>query len=145
MTEKLSEESIRAIIKDECHNILKEMNSKLNNSITNTHNELSDQINILNDSQSKISIKLDELNHMVNTDKAYVDRIQDLLNFQKKINDQINSHELRLTNATKSLKDACYKYDNIYLENLCIPGVIGEFCRFKTIKDYIEVIIFNEA
>ncbi len=140
MYDKISED-IRKLIRDECHNIFKDMSSKINNQISDNHTLVTSRILALEEKNEKVTIKLDELNDIVNTDKAYVDRIQDLLNFQKKANDQMNSHELRISNVTKSLKDTCYKYDKIYLDNLCIPGIIGEFCRFKSIRDYIEVKI----
>jgi hypothetical protein len=144
MYEKISEE-IKALIKEECLNVFKDISANLSKSISDNYSELRNDLQGLEDKHDKVSIQLDELNHTVNTDKAYVDRIQDLLSFQRKTNDQMNSYELRINNVTKSLKDACYKYDKIYLDNLCIPGVIGEFCRFKTVKDYLEVLIYNLA
>ena len=144
MYEKISEE-IKALIKDECHSVFKEISANLSKSISDNYSELRNDFLVLEEKHDKVSIQLNELNHTVNTDKAYVDRIQDLLSFQRRANDQMNSYELRIGNITKGLKDACYKYDKIYLDNLCIPGVIGEFCRFKTVKDYLEVFIYNSA
>lgn len=30
------------------------------------------------------------------------------------------------------------KYDKLFLDNLTVPGFIGEFCKFKTIRDYLD-------
>jgi hypothetical protein len=49
------------------------------------------------------------------------------------------SIDIRLNSFQKEFSNACYKYDKIYLENLHLPGTIGENCTYKNLRDYIEV------
>ena len=135
----LSNETIKKMINEEISTMLKEFQAKVNKTVFDTNNDIVKRVNMIDEIQQRNTVKLDQLNTMVNTDKAYVDRIEDLLSFQKRTIDQINSHELRINNVQKSLTNACYKYDKIFLDNLTIPGTIGEYCRFKNMKDYIEV------
>jgi hypothetical protein len=141
MTE-LSNEGIKKIIHDEVIMLFKDFQAKVYKSLFDSTDDIVKKVRLIDDTQQKHIIKLDQLNEMVNTDKAFVDRIEDLLAFQKRTIDQINSHELRINNTQKSLTGACYKYDKIFLENLTIPGTIGEFCRFKNVNEYIEVYFF---
>jgi hypothetical protein len=135
----LSNETIKKLIHEETNILLKDFQARVNKTLFESNNDIIKKVNSMDEIQQRNTVKLDQLNTMVNTDKAYVDRIEDLLSFQKKTNDQLNSHELRINNLQKSLTSACYKYDKIFLDNLTIPGTIGEFCRFKNIKEYIEV------
>jgi len=49
---------------------------------------------------------------------------------------------LRLVNLQKDLSQLNEKYDKIFEENLIIPGTIGDFCKFKNMREYIEVRIY---
>jgi chromosome segregation ATPase len=132
-------DNLKLFIRDEINIVFKELHDKVKSEVTEVNKDLSHRLDDICNKHEKISIKLDELNDMVNKDKAYVDRINDLLTFQRKTQDNLNSHELRINTLQKNLKDACYKYDKIFLDNLIVPGVIGDFCKFKTLRDYIEV------
>jgi hypothetical protein len=138
MTE-LSNEGIKKIIHEEVSMLFKDFQAKVHKTLFDSTDDIVKKVRAMDDTQQKHIVKLDQLNEMVNTDKAFVDRIEDLLSFQKRTIDQINSHELRINNMQKSLTSACYKYDKIFLDNLTIPGTIGDFCRFKNVKEYIEV------
>ena len=37
----------------------------------------------------------------------------------------------------RDFDNACYKYDRIILNNLQIPGLIGESCTYKNMKEYL--------
>ena len=60
-------------------------------------------------------------------------------NAQKKTNDQMISYDFKITQLQKDFSNSSYKYDKIYLDNLIIPGTIGDYCRYKNMKEYIEV------
>jgi hypothetical protein len=138
-----SNDNIKRLIREEITILLKDFHTRVNKTIYDTSDELIKRVNTIDEIQQKNLVKLDQLNTMVNTDKPFVDRIEDLLSFQKKTLDRLNSHELRINNFERNLSNACYKYDKIFLDNLTIPGTIGEFCRFKNVKEYIEVIYRN--
>ncbi len=75
-------------------------------------------------SQAQINTKFDEL-------KGYNA-------FVAKTTDQITTHEIRISTIKMDLNKAIEKYDKIYLENFVVPGVIGNYCKYKNCKDFIE-------
>jgi hypothetical protein len=85
-----------------------------------------------------LTIKLNELSSFTSVDRVKIDKISDMVSFQQLATDRLNQHEYRLNNLEKDLKAACYKYDRIFLDNLEVPGYIGEYCKFKNLKQYIE-------
>ncbi len=88
----------------------------------------------------KIESILDE--SQINKNK--IDKINELVVFSKKTTDQILSIDIKLGSLQKEFSNACYKYDKIFLDNLHVPGTIGDYCKYKNLREYIEVILlFN--
>ncbi len=66
-----------------------------------------------------------------------------LENSVKNNSEDIFLQKICLNSFEKQLRDAINKYDKIVLENLIVPGTIGEYCQFKNLKEYIEVFKLN--
>ena len=57
----------------------------------------------------------------------------------KNSNDEkLTSIEIQIEALRKDLTDSCFKYDKIYIDQLTLPGIIGDGCKFKGVKDYIK-------
>ena len=54
------------------------------------------------------------------------------------ISHQLMTLDWRTNDLEKKHDAACFKYDKIYLDNLYVPGLIGEHCDFANLKAYIE-------
>ena len=50
----------------------------------------------------------------------------------------MTSIEIQISAIRKEINEACYKYDKIFIEQLTLPGIIGDKCKYKSIKDYIK-------
>ena len=79
------------------------------------------------------------MENFTNINKVRLENIDDLLVFQRETSDKLITHGVKLNGVQKDIKEACSKYDKIYLENLFIPGIIGEFCKFKNNREFVEV------
>jgi hypothetical protein len=117
---------------------MREIEEKLNLNISSFKEEYFKKIQIFETKQTEFQVKLDDIGSTNSQNKVKLEKIDDLLMFQKKTTDQMITHEVKLTQIQKDLTAACYKYDKIYLDNLILPGTIGDFCRFKNMKEYIE-------
>ncbi len=87
------------------------------------------QYNEIINNQAHINLKLDKL-------KGYD-------SFVLKTNDQITSHELRLNSIKTDLSKSIQKYDKIYLDNLILPGYIGEFSKYKNCQIFFDDVILQ--
>ena len=128
-----------------------------------TREEENSQLSLVNNLERKITLKIEKLEYSLskkieelttqlettntkfdhaiskqNENKLKMEKIESLLAFQNKANDMLTTHEIRINNAIKDLENAKYKYDKIFIDNLTVPGYIGEFCTFKTMRDYID-------
>ena len=99
--------------------------------------------NKLNEIFSKLDFftaRLDEIEKMANKDKVLIDSIHDLKTQVWDSSQLLSTHDKKLNGVAKDLKDSIYKFDKIYLDNLHLPGVVGDSnCRFKNFKEFIEV------
>jgi len=84
-------------------------------------------------------VKIDSIQNDSQVNQNKIDKINDLIINSKKSTDQITSIEIKLNALQKDYSSSCYKYDKIYLENLHIPGTLGEFCKYKNLREYVEV------
>ena len=53
------------------------------------------------------------------------------------LNEKIMVNDLHITNCQKEINDAIFKYDRAILDNLLIPGLVGQGCKFSNFKDYM--------
>ena len=51
------------------------------------------------------------------------------------MNELLTYHDVRINNLFKDLSNACFKYVQIFLNNLVIPGKIGDSCKNKNLKE----------
>jgi len=84
------------------------------------------------------SVRVSKVEQQENENKVKTDHINDLLNFKIETTENLTTQEVQLNGIRKDFKDACYKYDKIFLDNLFIPGLVGDHCRYKNFREYIE-------
>lgn len=89
---------------------------------------------LMNNNQQKI----DYLNEVIATANNKSEKIVNLEDVNKKLNETVFSQGLKITNLEKKLSDTLYKYEKIYVDSLVIPGLIGDFCRYKTFREFVE-------
>jgi len=119
--------------------LIKNVEKTLKSSIDNIYMNLSSKICDLEKIQEDQIKKVNALNIYLNPDKENADKLNDLMNFKKKSLDQFTTYDFKIHQLQKDLSSATYKYDRMYLDNLILPGTIGDYCRHKNLKDYLEV------
>ena len=77
------------------------------------------------------------LTHSNNIDIHKIEKIDGLLETQTKMKAQLMSHDIKLSTCERDISNACYKYDKIFLDNLSVPGTIGDYCKYKNLREYI--------
>ena len=86
---------------------------------------------------SDIEEKVLKLIHSTTIDMSKIDKIDDILISTQKATNTLMAHEVKINTIEKDISNACYKYDKIFIDNLSIPGKIGDYCKFKNLREYI--------
>jgi hypothetical protein len=116
-----------------------EIESQINKNHSLLKSENESKIKDFNIRIDRFNVRVDEMELILNKNKVKLENVDDLLTFQREASEKMITQGVKMNGIYKELKDAVSKYDKIYLENLFIPGVIGEFCRFKNNREFVEV------
>ena len=70
-----------------------------------------------------------------------VEKLKSYDAFMNKANDKLISQEIRLNNLREDLSKNSLKYDQIFLENLIVPGYIGKGAKYSNCKIFFSEVI----
>lgn len=87
---------------------------------------------------SEFTIDLSDIQIKLNENKIKCMRIDEIIQANQKLKDQILSHDNKINKHTKDVSDSLNKFNQLLFDNLTIPGLVGSYCKFKTIKEYIN-------
>jgi hypothetical protein len=134
------------MIKEELNKFREEIHIKLQElelKHFNTNEFIIDKLRFLtqnNDNpKENLFTKLHEIESLMNKEKVQIDHIHGLMTFKETASDDLKHHEIKLEQIHNEIRKGFNKYDKIYLDNLYLPGVIGENCKFRSLKEFVEV------
>lgn len=137
----LNNKSTMGKFKEDIVNAVYQIEDKLANSTNSLENQfklrnevIDNRIIILEEQLAKLSKQLYDLN--IKAEKA-----SETSQIEKKNHELILTNEIRLNNLDKNLSASIYKYDKLFMENLVLPGQIGDFCKFKNVKECLDHIL----
>ena len=96
-----------------------------------------------NNKQHEVKINLtikknEQLYNEMLLEKNNLDKIGQLQISQKKLNDMLISHEIKIKDLLASDKKLNLKYEKILSDNLTVPGFVGPSCIYKNLSEYIQ-------
>ena len=128
-------------LKDEFLKELREIENKLEQKIERNskifeikNQEQEDKINLT-------SQKNDQIYNSMIEQKVKIEKISELSISQKKLNDMLISHEMRINSLLTENKKMAKNYHKIITDNLTVPGFIGASCTYKNLSEYIQINI----
>jgi hypothetical protein len=126
-------------VKNICNNLIPDYINEIKTILFNQNNILEEKLYYLEKKDAINEIKINKLQ----TDTQFlinkISKIDELKSQERKISDQFFSLDIKVSSLQKELLSSIYKYDKIFVENLLIPGLIGDYCKFKNMKDFTEV------
>ena len=135
--------SIHIFLQNEITKEMAIFKDDLNKKFINYDNRMFTYVNDLENEIKNLIIKVNDLFSKTNICLAKSDKIDNLVEKIDKMNELLTFHDVRINNLIKDLSNACFKYDKIYLNILILPGKIGDFCKYKNLKEYLEYT-FNQ-
>ena len=130
----LKEELLREI--HESENRTKSIKTDLERDL----NSKIDSILVINEETKQRISDLQNFNATVQV--KVIDNMDDFAKFKINASEDLFSHTLVMEKLENGLSGIVNRFDKMYMENLLIPGKIGDFCQYKNIKDYLEVKLY---
>ena len=111
---------------------------QLNNIKNEMNNKFEKEIKLNEESLDEINTKfisLEGINksftNSISSLNVKIDNYKELNSFKKKAESQLITHEIKLNTIITDLNEAKFKYDKIYIDNLTLPGYIGQYAKYK--------------
>ena len=99
----------------------------------------------INDSLQSYSQKLKD---MLACEKRLIQQYADIkiktekieFNSEKltKVDERLTIYEIRLSNLLRDFLSSCSKYDMLFIDNMTVPGKIGNYCKYRNIKEFLS-------
>ena len=111
----------------------KEVAEKTNEQLTQFNTKLEETKSLLSNNKNESNIFI--------TKEEFQAEKKDILNKQINkaiVEDKLTEFEIQISAIRKDISEACYKYDKIFIDQLTLPGIIGDKCKYPSVKDYIK-------
>ena len=125
-------------LKEELLKEIHELEQKTNFQITLKNQELNEKCKKYFEEFNTMNEKNKSLLNSLSLQKINLEKINDFDNFRKKMESMIITHEIRINNSIKDIKEIQFKLGKEISENLSVPGYVGPSCKYKTISNYIS-------
>ncbi len=111
-----------------------------NNDFVSYITELDKKYSELNYRTKELSNKLNQMTCSSPQQKINIEKISELENTCSKLTNKTTAHEIRIGQISKEVSDFCFKYEKMLKESFNFPGIVGPFCKYKSISDFITYL-----
>ena len=111
-----------------------------NNDFVSYITELDKKYSELNYRTKELSNKLNQMTCSSPQQKINIEKISELENTCSKLTNKTTTHEIRIGQISKEVSDFCFKYEKMLKESFNFPGIVGPFCKYKSISDFITYL-----
>ena len=139
LNQKITPVTIKDLIifKDE---LLKELHYLKLNITNNINNEFLKYTELVENINKKIdNFEKEKLSFILKSEFIYEkDNIFSLIsNKEEELKKKLMLTDAQISTCQKDLEKSTYRYDKTIVDNLYVPGLIGNACRFPNLKEYI--------
>ena len=144
--DKEKDENLSKLIKKLIFINLSEMKESSHKEFLLFQHRINDSIQTYSQNLKNVSTREKRLIEQFADFKIKIEKIEMLSEKLSKMDDRLTIYEIRLNNLIRDFKVAVDKYDSLFLDNMSIPGIIGKFCKYKNIREFLSFAYnkFNE-
>ena len=124
---------------------MRNIDSKLKNQFEANTEALEQRLVLYDSKLEAMTQKIADLSTLINKDNSIYERLDQLAAFKSATESTLTTHEVKQNMISKELRDAIFKYDKVIVDNLIYPGVIGNSCKFRTFKDFIDYLLKQDS
>ena len=125
-------------IEDELLKIIKKLDNKINTKIEFITTETNSKFEEINNKINITNIKFDRFIETNEENKLKLEKVDNLINTYNKARETLLTQELRINTINKDLDNSKFKYDKLISDNLTVPGLIGDYCKYRSLREYLE-------
>ena len=104
---------------------------------------LKTQINVYESKVSNFEQRIKSLSNSISSDKAFIQKVEELVKFKEDTNDKLLTESIRLTNLETDFKTNIKNIESILSNSVIYPRVIGYSAKFKNFHDFIDYVLIH--
>ncbi len=113
--------------------------ARLNSAQNDIREYINEKMDTFQKSYEKFSMQLLDVQTANVAERVKLEKIDQLEKFKENADESLYTLGNSIKNLQQDHNKACSRYDTIVIENLEVPGIIGDYCKFKNLRSYIEV------
>jgi len=133
-------------LREELLNEIRDSESRANMSKRVMENEITEKFEAILQNNNESKLRLDSIqDFQAKFQVKVMGNYDDFESFKTNTSEDLFKNTLYVKDLQKDLSNIINKFDKMFIENLIIPGKIGDYCQYKNMRDYISVkiIIIN--
>jgi len=133
-------------LREELLNEIRDSESRANMSKRVMENEITEKFEAILQNNNESKLRLDSIqDFQAKFQVKVMGNYDDFESFKTNTSEDLFKNTLYVKDLQKDLANIINKFDKMFIENLIIPGKIGDYCQYKNMRDYISVkiIIIN--
>ena len=126
---------------DETLKNIREMQSKLDKKYEKSDESLKENLLKFDLKIKNFEEKIAQLSHLINEDNLMKEKLESLLQFKEETQDAIFKRRAKYAEFEKQINANIDGINNILLNSVIYPAVIGKKAKFQTFHEFIDYII----
>ena len=129
------------LFKNEILKDIREYEAKYNSKLSQSSLKNSQRYELYEKKLENLSTRIDQVSSLIVNNTDYTEKINNLLVFKEKIEDNFNVLNSRLNIIIKEYKGSISYIEQMVNENLLYPGIIGSNSKFSNFRNFIDYIL----
>jgi len=129
------------LFKEEVLKDIKSVQKEFTYKFSKMEETLKSQINIYESKVNNFEQRIMNLTNSISSDKALVQKVEELSKFKDDTNGKLLTESIRLTNLETDFKTNIKNIENILTNSVIYPGIIGYSAKFRTFHDFVDYVL----
>ena len=117
---------------------IKKIETKLNSKFEDKTNDINSKLTMQEQKMLLLQDKFHELCETIVTQKENEDKITKIINFKKKTEESMFVYDTKINSLERDLSNAIYKMDQTINNTILVPGLIGNACKYPTVRAFLD-------
>jgi tRNA U34 5-carboxymethylaminomethyl modifying enzyme MnmG/GidA len=109
---------------------IKKLENRLNSKIELVSSENKNKFEEMENKIKSTNTKFEHFVEKNEENRIKIEKIDNLLKFESKTKDILMTQDIKLTSVSKDIESMKLKYDKFLIDNLTVPGFIGDYCKY---------------
>jgi hypothetical protein len=129
------------MFKDEILREIKSFKTKISEKAKNNELYMNEKIDKFSSQIEVFDQKIIELSNLIVTDKTIRKKVEEIIEFKNKAQENIMTDEIKLDNLERDFYNNIYRIDNILKDTVLNSKIIGGIAKFNTFFDFMKYVL----